>query len=110
MEEKIYLTSDQYVVKLLGEREQEIAKLNEKYDDLLKRFVVLQVKEKKFEQVKQMFTLEETSSGDGYQIAVRDDDGRFQTSIAYCWNKKEPNQRFLELLDLLGLELPKENQ
>lgn len=55
-----------------------------------------------------MFTLEETSSGDGYQIAVRDDDGRFQTSIAYCWNKKEPNQRFLELLELLDLELPKE--
>ena len=40
MAEKVYLTSDQYVVKLLEEKEQEIVKLNEKYDDLLKRFVI----------------------------------------------------------------------
>ena len=53
MAEKVYLTSDQYVVKLLEEKEQEIVKLNEKYDDLLKRFVILQGENKKFDQLVQ---------------------------------------------------------
>lgn len=112
MAEKVYLTADQYVVKCLEDKEQEIAKLNEKYDDLLKRFVTLQAENKKFEQLKKWFSLEETSTGNGYQIAVRDD-GHYKSTIAYCWNKEEPDQEFLDLLDLLGLKLPeepKENQ
>lgn len=106
MAEKVYLTSDQYVVKLLGEREEEIAKLNEKYDDLLKRFVVLQVENKKFAQVKQWFSLEETSTGNGYQIVVRDEDGHYTSTLAYCWNKEEPDQKFLDLLELIGIKFP----
>ena len=108
MAEKVYLTSDQYVVKLLQQKEQELYDLNEKYNELLARFVKLQVENKKFEQVKQWFSLEETKLGSGYQLLVRDDDGEFRNTVAYCWNKKEPKKEFLELLELLGLSLPKE--
>lgn len=106
MAEKVYLTSDQFVVKLLGEKEEQIAKLNEKYDDLLAKFVVLQAESKKFERLKKWFKLEETSTGNGYQIVVRDEDGHYLNTAAYCWNKEEPDQEFKDLLDLLGLEFP----
>lgn len=96
------------MVKLLEEKEQEIVKLNEKYDDLLKRFVILQGENKKFDQLKKWFNLEETTSGNGYQIVVRDEDNRYVSSVAYCWNKENPDQKFLDLLDLLGLEFPGE--
>lgn len=105
MAEKVYLTADQYVVKCLEDKEQEIAKLNEKYDDLLKRFVTLQAENKKFEQLKKMFSLEETSTGNGYQIVVRDD-GNYKSTLAYCWNKEEPDQKFLDLLELIGIKFP----
>jgi len=104
MAEKVYLTADQYVVKCLEEKDQEIAKLNEKYDDLLKRFVTLQAENKKFEQLKKWFSLEETSTGNGYQLAVRDEDGHYTSTIAYCWDKERPDQKFLDLLDLVGIE------
>lgn len=110
MAEKVYLTSDQYVVKLLGEREEEIAKLNEKYDDLLKRFVVLQVENKKNEELKKTFSLEETALEGGYQLVFRYADGYCKNTLAYCWNKENPDKEFLDLLELVGIEFPKENQ
>lgn len=106
MAEKVYLTSDQYVVKCLEDKEKEIAKLNEKYYDLLAKFVVLQAESKKFERLKKWFKLEEASTGNGYQIVVRDEDGHYLNTAAYCWNKEEPDQEFKDLLDLLGLEFP----
>ena len=106
MAEKVYLTSDQYVVKLLQQKEQELYDLNEKYNELLARFVKLQVENKKFEQVKQWFSLEETSTGNGYQIIVRDEDGNYTSTLAYCWNKEEPDQKFLDLFELIGIKFP----
>lgn len=106
MAEKVYLTSDQYVVKLLEEKEQEIVKLNEKYDDLLKKFLNLKGKAEKLENLKEWFRVEETTSGNGYQIAVRDSDGHYIGTVAYSWDKENPDQKFLDLLDLLGLEFP----
>ena len=52
-----------------------------------------------------MFSLEETSTGNGYQIVVRDD-GNYTSTLAYCWNKKEPDQKFLDLLELVGIKFP----
>lgn len=108
--EKVYLTSDQYVVKLLGDKEQEIAKLNKKYDDLLKKFVALQDENKKYEELKKRFSVEETTEGQGYKIIIKDEDGNYQSTFAYCWDKEEPSPDFLKLLDLIGLTLPKENK
>ena len=110
MAEKVYLTSDQYVVKLLSEKEEEIAKLNEKYDDLLKRFVTLQVENKKYEELKKWFSLEETSTRDGYQLVIGDVDSYCKDTIAYCWNKEKPEQEFLDLLELVGIEFPGGNK
>ena len=109
-QKEIYLTADQYVVKCLEEKEEEISKLNKKYDDLLKKFVTLQADSKKIDELKKLFKLEDTSSGNGYQIAVRDEDGDYLGSIAYCWNKENLSQHFINLLDILGLELPGGNK
>ena len=106
MAEKVCLTADQYVVKCLEDKEKEIAKLNEKYDDLLARFVKLQAENKKFEELKKLFSLEETSTGNGYQLVVRDEDGHYTSTLAYCWNKEEPDQKFLDLLELVGIKFP----
>ena len=106
MAEKVYLTADQYVVKCLEEKDEEIAKLNERYDDLLAKFVKLQAENKKFEQLKQWFSLEETTTGNGYQLVVRDEDGHYKNTIAYCWDKEQPDQKFLDLLELVGIKFP----
>ena len=106
MAEKVYLTADQYVVKCLEEKDQQIAKLEEKYDDLLAKYVKLQVEDKKFAQVKQWFSLEETSTGSGYQLVVKDYNGRYSNTVAYCWNKEKPEQEFLDLLELVGIKFP----
>lgn len=109
-QKEIYLTADQYVVKCLEEKEEEISKLNKKYDDLLKRFVTLQTENKKFDELKKLFSLENTTTDNGYQIAVRDEEGRYTGTIAYCWNKEEPDQKFLDLLELVGIEFPGGNK
>lgn len=106
-EESKVLHADQYIVKLLGERENEIAKLQNKYDELLKRFVVLQVELDKYTKLKEMFVCELTTTETGYSINYKD--GNLRTSIMYSW-QLDPNDQpreFQELLDLLGLELPK---
>ena len=110
MADIVYLTSDQLVVKMLGEREEEIKKLNEKYDDLLAKYVKLQDEDKKFAQVKQWFSLEETTTGNGYQLVVKDYSGRYSNTVAYCWNKEQPEQEFLDLLELVGIEYPGGNK
>ena len=106
MAEKVYLNADQYVVKCLEEKDQQIAKLEEKYDDLLAKYVKLQVEDKKFEELKRLFSLEETSTGNGYQLVVRVEDGHYISTLAYCWNKEEPDQKFLDLLELVGIKFP----
>lgn len=108
MEEKVYLTSDQYVVKLLGDKEKEIAKLNEKYDELLKRFVVLQAKNDKLQKIQKCFHIEKTLGGKGYQIVFRKTDNTYVGLYAMCFDGKSPDQEFLDALDLFGLQLPKE--
>lgn len=106
MAEKLYLTADQFVVKCLEDSEQEIARLNDKYDELLKKYVSLQNDIKRYEQLKQKFELEETLSQNGYQIVIKDAQG-LNLMLAYCFDKENPEPEFLDLLDLLGMELPK---
>ena len=55
--DKVYLTSDQYVVKELEESKEEIVKLNAKYDELLAKYVKQQAEIKKLEEVKAKFEL-----------------------------------------------------
>lgn len=106
MAEKLYLTADQFVVKCLEDSEQEIARLNDKYDELLKKYVSLQNDIKRYEQLKQMFELQETLSQNGYQIVIKDAQG-LNLMVSYCFDKENPEPEFLDLLDLLGMELPK---
>lgn len=58
-----------------------------------------------FKKLKKMVKLEGTSTGEGYQITLYYN-GSYQGTIAYCWNKNDIPQEFLELLELFGLDLP----
>lgn len=98
--DKVYLTSDQYVVKELEESKEQVTKLNAKYDDLLAKYVKQQAEIKKLEEIKEKFELKRTSSDTGYGIYVNN------VAIEYQWDGcKDDN--FQKWLDLLGLELPK---
>ena len=107
-EEKQVLTADQYVVKLLGDREKELTKLQDKYDELLKRHVKLQVQLEQVATFKARFTCDLTISKTGYSINYHIDNTT-TTSLMYSWELDPNNQpkEFQELLDILGLELPK---
>lgn len=98
--DKVYLTSDQYVVKQLEESKEQVAKLNAKYDDLLAKYVKQQAEIKKLEELKGMFELKRTSSDSGYGIYIGD------KAIDYQWDGCKDTS-FQKWLDLLGLELPK---
>lgn len=108
MAEKVYLTSDQLVVKLLGEREEEITKLNERYDELLKKFVTLQAELKIFEELKSRFECKLTTNKCGYEIDYNPEHNSYGQTVLYCWEldpaKIEP--KFQNLLDILCLSLP----
>ena len=58
-----------------------------------------------FKKLKKMVKLEETSTGEGYQIVLYHN-GSYQGTIAYCWDKNDIPQDFLELLEIFGLDLP----
>ena len=106
-EEKTILTADQYVVKLLGDKENELTKLQERYDELLKKFVKLQVELEKSASFKARFTCDLTLSTTGYSINYHNDDNT-TTSLMYSW-ELDPNKQtkeFQDLLDFLGLTLP----
>lgn len=98
--DKVYLTSDQYVVKELEESKEQVTKLNAKYDDLLAKYFKQLAEIKKLEEIKEKFELKRTSSDTGYGIYVNN------IAIEYQWDGCK-NDDFQKLLDLLGLELPK---
>lgn len=100
--DKVYLTSDQYVVKQLEESKEEITKLNAKYDDLLAKYVKQQAEIKKLEELKARFTLKRNTTDTGYGIYLD------SASIVFQWDSSsEIDDDFQKWLDLLGLELPK---
>ena len=109
MDGKVYLTSDQFVVKLLGEREEQLAKLEEKYDDLVAKHVKLQAQLKAFEELKSNFECKLTTNGNGYEINYNPTHGNYGQTIMYSWELDPANQdsKFQDLLDVLGLKLPK---
>ena len=109
MAEKVYLTADQYVVKCLEEKDQEIAKLNEKYDELLARFVKLQAENRKFEQFKSNFECKITTSKNGYEINYNPTHGNYGQTVMYSWelDPEKQDSKFQDLLNALGLKLPK---
>ena len=108
MAEKVYLTSDQLVVKLLGEREEEITKLNERYDELLKKFVTLQAELKIFEELKSRFECKLTTNKCGYEINYNPDHSDYGQTVLYCWelDPAKIETKFQDLLDILCLSLP----
>ncbi len=97
--DKVYLTSDQYVVKELEESKEQITKLNTKYDDLLAKYVKQQAEIKKLEEIKAKFELKRTTNDSGYGIYVDN------VAIFYQWDGCH-DDNFQKLLDFLGLELP----
>ena len=62
--------------------------------------------ENAFKKLKEMLKLEETNTGDGYRITIYNRNGNYSGTIAYCWDKNDIPQDFLELLEIFGLDLP----
>ena len=109
MAEKVYLTADQYVVKCLEDKEQEITELNEKYDDLLQRFVTLKAELKIFEELKARFECKVTTNKNGYEINYNPNHGDYGQTLMYSWelHPSKQSKEFQNLLDILCLTLPK---
>ena len=64
--------------------------------------------EKKYDFIKSLFYVEETSAKCGYHICINDLDGYFKSIIitTYHKNPEEIEPEFMELLNALGLTLP----
>ena len=64
--------------------------------------------EKKYNIIKSLFYVEETSNGNGYRLCVKGLGYCGDSSIAYEWTQdaEKLSPEFLELIDALGLILP----
>lgn len=62
--------------------------------------------EKNLKKIRTLFECKETTGGNGYAIYCKQTDGTYGGAVAYCWDKENPNQEFLDWLKVLGLELP----
>ena len=64
--------------------------------------------EKKYNLIKSLFYVEETSNGEGYRLCVKGLGYCSDNSIAYEWTQdtEKLSPEFLELIDALGLILP----
>lgn len=62
--------------------------------------------EKEIKTIRSLFECKETTGGNGYAIYCKQTDGTYCGAIAYCWDKNNVPQDFLDWLKVLGLELP----
>lgn len=64
--------------------------------------------EKKYNLIKSLFYVEETSNGEGYRLCVKGLGYCSDSSVAYEWTQdtEKLSPEFLELVDALGLILP----
>lgn len=111
------MSASQYVVWLLQEKEKELAEQQEKYDELLKEYLKVNLEntqnKEKLEKIRKFFKVEfNVGENTGYHIQVLDLKGNYETTLAYSWesNPNKQEQEFLDLLDLFGLELPKKEE
>lgn len=108
MGEKVYLTSDQYVVAQLEKKEQEIERLNGKIDELIKELLVAQAKVKETTEFKKNFECNLSIDKTFYKIefAPRHDGWGTTVMFSNSTDKNNLGDSFKELLDFLELELP----
>lgn len=64
--------------------------------------------EKKYNLIKSLFYIEETSNGEGYRLCIKGLGYCSDSAIAYEWTQdaEKISPEFLELVDALGLILP----
>lgn len=108
MGEKVYLTSDQYVVKELEEKKKEIERLNGKIDELIKELLVAQAKVKENREFKKNFKCNLSVDKTFYKIEYVPKHDSWGTTIIYSnsTDKNNLGDSFKELLDFFELELP----
>lgn len=108
MGEKVYLTSDQYVVALLEKKEKEIERLNTKIDGLIKECIVAQAKVKETREFKKNFECNLSVDKTFYKIVFVPKHNGWGTTImvSNSTDKNNLGDSFKEILDFLELELP----
>ena len=108
MGEKVYLTSDQYVVAQLEKKEQEIERLNGKIDELIKELLVAQAKVKETREFKKNFECNLSVDKTFYKIEFAPKHDGWGTTIilSHSTDKNNLGDSFKEILDFLELELP----
>ena len=108
MGEKVYLTSDQYVVAQLEKKEKEIEKLNEKIDALIKECLVAQAKVKETREFKKNFECNLSVDKTFYKIefAPKHDGWGTTIMVSHSTDKNDLGDNFKEVLNFLELELP----
>lgn len=99
------MRADEYVV-------QQLLEIKEMNAQLIASNAVLRQENKeletKFNFIKSLFTIEETSDGNGYRICVKGLGYCGDSIIARVWTKKveEMDEDFVNLINALGLEFP----
>ena len=97
------MRADEYVVNKLQIAERELAELKAQNIFLMQDCREL---EKEIKTIRSLFECKETTGGNGYAIYCKEIDGTYGGTVAYCWDKNNVSQEFLDWLKVLGLELP----
>lgn len=101
--ERWIMRADEYVVNKLQIAERELAELKAQNIFLMQDCREL---EKELKTIRSLFECKETTGGNGYAINCKEIDGTYGGTVAYCWDKNNIPQEFLDWLKVLGLELP----
>lgn len=108
MPEKVYLTSDQYVVAKLQEKEIEIEKLNSKIDEVIEKCLIAQAQVKETKDFKKNFECNLSVDKTYFKIEFAPKHDGWGTTLLLS-NSTDPNNLgadFKSLLDFLELKLP----
>ena len=106
--EKTYLTSDQYVVMLLEQKEQEIERLNKKIDEVIEKCLIAQAKVKECKDFKKNFECNFSVDKTYYKIEFCPKHDGWGTTLllSNSTDKNNLGDAFKSLLEFLDLELP----
>ena len=99
------MRADEYVVEELKKTQTELS--NALAANIFLRQENREI-ERKYNLIKSLFYVEETTNGDGYRLCVKGIGYTADSSIAYAWTQdvSKIDKEFLELVDALGLILP----
>lgn len=98
------MRADEYVVQELLKAQKLLEET--RAANIFLREELLQLK-KKYDFIKSLFFVEETSDGKGYKLCTKGIGFSTDTTICYEWDKEKLSEDFINIINALDLELPK---